>query len=120
MATNDTACSIVPYFEVREGCLPAFKSLCERFVERTRNEPGCLYYGFCFDGNLAHCREAYADAGGVLAHLENVGPLLQEALGLSTLLRLEIHGPEAELARLREPLAGLKAQFFCLEYGFRR
>ena len=36
------------------------------------------------------------------------------------LTRLEIHGPEEELAKLREPLAHLKPQFFVLEYGFRR
>jgi hypothetical protein len=28
--------------------------------------------------------------------------------------------PEQELAALREPLAGLKPQFFTLEYGFRK
>jgi len=55
-----------------------------------------------------------------LAHLENVGSLLEEALKISELTRLEVHGPEEELAKLREPLAGLKPQFFTLEYGFRR
>ena len=59
-------------------------------------------------------------AEGVLAHLENVGPILQEALKISTILRLEIHGPESELAQLRGPLSGLAPQFFVLEYGFRR
>ena len=52
--------------------------------------------------------------------LENVGTLLQEALKIAELTRLEIHGPEEELAKLREPLADLKPQFFTLEYGFRR
>ena len=56
----------------------------------------------------------------MLAHLDNVGALLQEALQIAELTRFEIHGPEAELAKLREPLAGMKPQFFTLEYGFRR
>jgi hypothetical protein len=56
----------------------------------------------------------------VLAHLENVGSLLGEALKISEIARLEIHGPEEELAKLREPMAQLKPQFFTLEYGFRR
>jgi quinol monooxygenase YgiN len=119
MATHDTSCSIVPYFEVAEGKMGEFRNLCERFVERTRNEPGCLYYGFSFDGMTVHCREAYRDAGGVLAHLENVGPLLEEALKISRLMRLEIHGPETELARLRGPLSGLEVRYYVLEYGFR-
>ena len=120
MSTQDRCCSIVPYFQVSDGQLRAFKALCEQFVSKTESESGCLYYGFAFDGNQAHCREGYANAEGVLAHLENVGALLQEALKISTLIRLEIHGPEAELAKLREPLAGLKPQFFALEFGFRR
>jgi hypothetical protein len=52
--------------------------------------------------------------------LKNVGLLLEEALKISEITRLEIHGPEEEIAKLREPLAGLKPQFFILAYGFRR
>ena len=35
MATQDTCCTIVPYFKVHEGKLEAFRSFCEQFVERT-------------------------------------------------------------------------------------
>ena len=120
MTTTDKCCTIVPYFKVKEGKLEAFKKGCETFVEKTQTEPKCLYYGFSFDGDLAHCREGYEDAEGCLAHLDNVGALLQEALEIADLVRFEIHGPEEELAKLREPLAGLNPQFFVLEYGFRR
>jgi len=120
MATFDTAVTIVPYFKVSEGKLDAFKSLCVEFVAKTETEPKALYYGFSFDGDQVHCREGYADAEGLLAHLENVGALLQEALKIAELTRLEIHGIEVELAKLREPLAGLNPQYFTLEYGFRR
>ena len=78
------------------------------------------YYGFCFDGDQAHCREGYADAEGVLAHLDNVGDLLQEALAIAELTRLEIHGVEVQLAKLHGPLEAFNPQFFTLEYGFRR
>jgi quinol monooxygenase YgiN len=120
MSTQDKCCSIVPYFKVTNGNLETFKELCERFVAKTSEEPKCLYYGFCFDGDNAHCREGYADAEGLLAHLENVGALLEEAFKIAEISRLEIHGPEEELAKLREPLAKLNPQFFVLEYGFRR
>jgi quinol monooxygenase YgiN len=120
MPTQDKCCSIVPYFKVSAGNLAGFKELCEQFVAKTKEEPKCLYYGFCFDGDMAHCREGYSGAEGLLAHLQNVGALLEEALTMAELARLEIHGPEEELAKLREPLAHLKPQFFVLEYGFRR
>ena len=120
MTTQDKCCTIVPYFNVQSDKLGVFKEMCEQFVEKTSTEPKCLFYGFSFDGDTAHCREGYEDAEGVLAHLENVGPLLQEALKIAELARFEIHGPEDELAKLREPLADLQPQFFTLEYGFRR
>ncbi len=120
MATKDTCCTIAPYFKVHDGKLDAFKALCERFVERTGSEPKCLYYGFSFSGDQVHCREGYTDAEGLLAHLDNVGSLLQEAQEIADITRLEIHGPEEEVAKLRQPLAELKPQFFTLLYGFRR
>jgi quinol monooxygenase YgiN len=119
-SSQDTCCTIAPYFTVSSGKLPEFKKLCEQFVAKTRQEAKCLYYGFSFCGDEVHCREGYQDAGGLLEHLENVGPLLEEALKISKITRLEVHGPEGELAKLREPLAKLNPQFFTLAYGFRR
>jgi quinol monooxygenase YgiN len=120
MATDDTCCTIVPYFKINPGKDELFRALCERFVTASRTEPKCLYYGFSFDADQAFCREGYEDADGLLGHLANVGPLLEEALTISEMTRLEIHGPERELAKLRAPLAPFNPQFFTLEYGFRR
>ena len=120
MATQDTCCTIVPYFKVHSGKLQEFKALCQRCVEKTENEPGCLYYGFSFDGDQSHCREGYRDADAALAHVQNIGPLPTEVLKVADLTKIEIHGPEKELAKLRGPLADLKPQYFTLEYGFRR
>lgn len=116
---EDTSCSIAPYFKVHEGKLAAFKQLCAQFLEKTKPEPGCLYYGFTFDGDVAFCREAYVDAAALLAHIDNVSALLGEAAKISDMERLEIHGPEKEIAKLRVPLGGLKPQFFVVECGFR-
>ncbi len=120
MATQDSCVTLAPYFKVSDGQLTAFKALCGQFVATTNNEAKVLYYGFSFDGGQAHCREGYADAEGLLTHLDNVGALLQEALKIAEITRLEVHGPEEELAKLREPLAAFNPQFFTLEYGFRR
>jgi len=120
MATEDKCCTLHPYFKIHDGKVEAFKALCEQFVEKTGQEPKCLYYGFSFDGDQAHCREGYQDAEGLLAHLDNVGAILGEALKIADITRLEVHGPETEVAKLRQPLAELNPQFFVLEYGFRR
>ncbi len=120
MSTNDTCCSVVPYFKVNEGKLEAFKQLCEEFVARTSTEELCLYYGFVFNADIIHCREAYANAKGVLAHVGNVGDLIGKALEISELVQFEIHGPKQEIEQLKEPLKDLDIKYFELEYGFRR
>ncbi len=120
MSTTDTCVTIVPYFDIKEGQLDAFKKYCEQFVEITSNETKCIYYGFSFNGNTVHCREGYDDAEGLLIHLDAIGPLLQEALSIAELTSLEVHGPEQELAKLREPLAEMNPTYFTLEYGIRR
>jgi quinol monooxygenase YgiN len=120
MATHDKCCTIVPYFKIHDGKRETVNALCERFIEKTQNEPKCLYYGFSFNGDEIHCREGYQDADGVLAHIENVSPLLREFMSMADLIRLEIHGPAEEIAKLRQPLSDFNPQFFTLEYGFRR
>lgn len=120
MFKRDTCCTLVPYFEIPAENLPAFKALGPRFVERTRTEPGCMHYAFSFSGTTAHCREGYADADAVLAHLQNVGELLGEALKISSIVRLEVHAPAAEIEKLKGPMAALNPQFFALEEGIRR
>jgi hypothetical protein len=120
MFMADTGCTLVPYFEVQDGQLAAFKALGPKFVEKTRTEVGCLHYAFSFSGHTAHCREGYVDADAILAHLQNVGELLGEALKIAKIVRLEVHGPAAELDKLKGPMAALKPQFFALEPGIRR
>lgn len=99
--------------------MEAFKALGPKFVERTRTESGCLHYAFSFNGNYAHCREGYVNAEALLAHLENVGALLGEALKIAKIVRLEVHAPTAEVEKLRGPMAALNPQFFVLEPGIR-
>lgn len=120
MPSKDTCVTLVPYFKVGAGNMAAFKGLVSQFVEKTKTEPKCVHYAFSFDGDAAHCREGYDDADGVLAHLQNVGAILDQALKLAEITRLEVHGPAAEVDKLRAPLGNLKPQFFVLEAGFRR
>lgn len=120
MFKPDTCCTLVPYFEIQDDKLQEFKALGPRFVAKTQTESGCVHYCFSFNGSIAHCREGYEDANAVLAHLQNVGELLGEALKIAKIVRLEVHGPAAELDKLREPMKSLGPQFFALESGIRR
>jgi quinol monooxygenase YgiN len=104
--------SLHPYFKVYPGKIEAFKSGFAAFVEKTAKEEKNLFYEFTVNGDEVFCREGYVNAEGLLAHLENVGALLAEALKIADLIRLEVHGPAAELDKLRAPLAHLNPQWF--------
>jgi len=41
----------------------------------------------------------------LLAHLHNVGALLEEMLKMADLTGVEVHGPPEELEKLKAPLA---------------
>ena len=120
MATDDRCVTILPYFRVHPGKMDEFKVLSQRFVAKAELEPECLYYGYCYDGDEAHCREGYVDAEALLFHLEHVDAILKEAAQIADLVRLELQGIPEELEKLRGPLAHLKPRYFELEYGFRR
>ena len=107
--------SLHPYFRVHPGKLEAVKAGFPRFVEKTASEKGNLFYGFTVNGDEILCREAYGDADGVLAHLDNIGALLAEMLTMADLTRVEVHGPAAELEKLKTPLAHLNPKWFTIE-----
>jgi quinol monooxygenase YgiN len=120
MATSDTCCTIVPYFKPHEVKYDEFKAMCPEFVALTQNEEKALYYGFSFTEDTIHCREGYADAEGLLAHINNVGELLSKALEIAEIVRLEVHGPAEELEKLKEPLKDLPVEYYTLKFGFRK
>src|SRR5215510_14879712 len=117
MFTPDTCCTMAPYFEIQDGQLDAFKDLVQKLVAKTRTEPGCMHYAFSFSGNVAHCREGYVDAAALLAHRENVAELLGQAMQIAKIIRFEVHASEAEIEKLRGPMASRSPQFFVLEEG---
>jgi quinol monooxygenase YgiN len=104
--------SLHPYFKAHPGKLDAIKSAFPAFIEKTAGEEKNLFYGFTVNGDEIFCREGYADAEALLAHLDGVGAILAEALTIADLTRLEVHGPAAELDKLRGPLAHLNPVWF--------
>lgn len=120
MPTDDTCCTIQPYFKIHEGKMDEFKAVAERMVAETASEPKCLYYGFSYEGNEAYCREAYEDAEGLLFHAQHLGPLLGELMQYCDMARFEVCGPAEELEKLKEPMADMAPRYLVLENGFRR
>ena len=107
--------SLHPYFKAHPGKLDAIKAMLPQFIEKTATEKAMLFYEFTLNGDELFCREAYANAEGLLAHVNNVGALLAEVMKMADLTRIEVHGPAAELEKLKRPLAHLNPAWFELE-----
>lgn len=115
-----TTVSIHPYFKPHEGKLAEFIAGMPAFVERTRSEAAVLYYDFTVCDGIVFCREAYVGGEGALAHIANVGDLLDKALQIAELMRLEVHGAAAELDKMRDALKDLPVSWFVLETGLEK
>jgi quinol monooxygenase YgiN len=100
---------------VHRGKLDAVKSMFPQFVEKTATERENFFYGFSANGDECFCCEGYENAAGILAHLDNIVALLEEMLKMVDLARIEVHGPAAELEKLKGPLAHLTPAWFTLE-----
>ena len=120
MSHSTNFVSIHPYFRVKPGKLAEAKAMLPQFIAKASTEELLLHYDFTINGDEIHCREAYAGAAGLLAHVENVGTVLGEFLKIVELTRVEVHGPADELAKLRGPLADLKPAWFIYECGVSR
>ena len=120
MSLPQNLVTIHPYFKVHPGKQEQAESLMREFVAKTRSEPLCLFYEFTVNGDEVFCREGYVGSAGVLAHLENIGAILAQMLTVSELIRLEFHGPAAELVDVRGPLAHLNPGWFVLKAGIER
>ena len=111
---KDTTCTVSPYFEIHEGKENEWKENTKKFLELTKKESDVVHYGFSYtsDGRQVHCREAYTSGKALLHHLKNVDGPLNTAMKLSTLTRIEFHGPKSEIEQVREELTPLGCIFF--------
>ena len=108
--------SLHPYFKVPQDKLAFLKAILPEFAAKTRNETGNLFYEFTINGDEVFCREGYVNAEALLEHLDNVREMLAAALKMADLIRLEVHGPAAQLQKLKEPLAHLNPDWFVVQW----
>ncbi len=106
--------SLHPYFKVPPDKLQMLKNVLPEFAAKTREETQNLFYEFTINGDEVFCREGYVNAEALLEHLGNVAEMLEAALKLAELIRLEVHGPAAEPEKLKGPLAHLNPAWFVL------
>ena len=119
MSTFDNSVSIHPYFMIEDANMEAAKGFLAQFCElvAANEKEGCLFYNFTFKGNELCCREAYKDADAVMAHFANCGEALGEFTKIVEMTRIEVHGPAAELEKLKEAFAAFNPDYYICECG---
>jgi len=113
-----SVCSINPTFTVEDWAKA--EPIMKDFVEKTKTEKGCIYYGWCKTGDKLKCREAYVDGAAVNAHLENVGPCIQALLadGIAKLESIDIQCPEDQVAVVKPGTEALGTAYYQVHSGF--
>lgn len=109
LASDETLCVLV-YWKTHD--FAQFLAGVVDFQGLTQQEEKVKYYGFAVSGEHAICREGYDCAEGFLEHLKNVDGPLKAACQAATIARVEVHGPTAEVDKLREPLSAFPATFW--------
>ena len=109
--------SVHPYFKVHAGKLAEFKAVLPAMIAKVSAEPGTLAYEIGANGDEFMFREAYAGAEGWQTHMVNTDTLVAKLLQASTVTRLEVHGPAAELDKLRAQVAAMNPVWYIRETG---
>jgi len=107
---SDETLSVLVYWTIRDYA--KFLAGVKDFQQLTKQEEKVKYYGFCLFGARAICREGYDCAEGFLEHLQNVDGPLKAAMEVADVTRVEVHGPVAEVEKLRDPLRNFPAVFW--------
>mmetsp|Transcript_58921 Transcript_58921/g.140636 ORF Transcript_58921/g.140636 Transcript_58921/m.140636 type:complete len:385 (-) Transcript_58921:107-1261(-) len=102
---DDMSIAFMPYFLIKD--MDPFLEVCQQCMEQVKLETLCLSFGVAINrgphSDMAFCRELYASAEGVIAHLMNIEMLFKEGLcKYGELVSLQIHGPKEELDKLRD------------------
>jgi len=113
-----TIMTIQPTFTIKDW--EAARPVMDKFVELTKSETGCVYYGWTKVGDKLFCREAYGEATGVLAHIDNVGATFGAFLesGAATLDKIELHGPKEELEKCKTVFDAFGTAYWEIDSGF--
>lgn len=95
------------FANVSSSNLAEFKKVATHALEIARGEPGVLQYDWYFDDTQTVCivRETYQDSEALLAHITNMGGMLNTLSELGGGCELEIFGdPSPLLVDVTAPL----------------
>ena len=110
--------TIQPTFTLKD--LKKAEPFMKKCVDLTKNEDGCMYYGWAIKDDKLFCREAYVDAKAVQAHLDNIVPAVGEMLdsGAASLDEINFMGPKAGWSTFKESADALGGVYWDVDSSF--
>ncbi|MFY2822456.1 antibiotic biosynthesis monooxygenase [Ruegeria sp. MALMAid1280] len=113
--------TIVGYMTVPATHAAAFRKNCAEMIELRHQEPDHLASAYSFGADQSVVsREDYDSADAVIRHMELGTHIFDSTRALVEITGIELHGPAAELEKLRDLFSGMNPGFFVTEFGFRK
>jgi quinol monooxygenase YgiN len=108
---SENFCTMTPQYTIKDW--DAARPIMQQIIDRSNQEPGCTYFGWEKSGNKLNSRENFTDGNAMRAHIENVKPLLEQLKSGPALLdKLELHGPDKEMEKIKDVAASLNPEYF--------
>ena len=122
MSSSNTTSRSLSQASARIGKRPTTAIFVADFYDHRTAQDSFVKLLLLFRGTPARCNDLHDRGFGLDGddRFQGCYTVLQRALAISEITRLEIHAPAAELDKLRKPLADLKPQMFAVEMGFRK
>lgn len=106
--------TIQALFRVHPGRREIVDRLLVELDRHASDEPLVLFHEASFHSDNLALRIAYPSAVSLLDHLAGSSDGFERLLSETDLIRMEVHGPEAELSQLRGPLGVFQPDWFVL------
>jgi len=107
--------TVVALLKIHPGKLDEFKNKVPELIKAVKqNEPGAIMYDWFLNEDAMECTvlETYADTKAVMAHVGNVGELLQQLFEISDLSMQVFGNPDPELSKMIQDMGARHYPFF--------
>jgi len=100
MSAKNSLVTMHPHYKIHDW--DQAQPIVQALIEVSAREPGCIFYSWHMSGDTLICREGFIDGESAIKHLSEVGQLKDTLVdGPASLDRIEVHGPTAEIEKLK-------------------
>jgi len=98
---------MIPYFKVKPDEFDEWKTRAEALYKAAEKSKDLLAYNMGFIEGGVRVRLTYRNANGLLQYLHNADIPMQKALQKSTLDKVEVHGTQLQIVRIKKRMSAI-------------